>query len=382
MSFLFGKRAELRDISSVPWSWGGDKPIAATSYNVALASVPVYAATGLIADMIASSPWAAFRKTAGVPERLPVQPNLVVDPGVNGLDLFSWKHQMCSSLLLWGNAYGYNATFDNRLVPEKIQWLRPDKMTVDESGSQPRYFYNGAEIDRDLLTHIPWYTVPGSVVSPSPIALFRSQIETGLEAQRATKNFFRRGGVPSAHLKNTAKTMKAEEATETKKRFVASVSSSEPFVSGNDWEYTAITLPNSDASFLSGIKATATQIAAVYRVAPEDVGGETSSSSLTYKSLEQDQIRFNVRTLRPVATRFESVFNRYFINGDYVRFNLDSGVRADLKTRYEAHEIGVRAKFKTRDEVRALEELGPLTAEDIDQFKELDSKTPAIGATS
>jgi hypothetical protein len=35
-------------------------------------------------------------------------------------------------------------------------------------------------------------------------------------------------------------------------------------------------------------------------------------------------------------------------------------VRADLKTRYEAHKIAIDAGFKTVDEVRALEDLSPL----------------------
>jgi HK97 family phage portal protein len=267
-------------------------------------------------------------------------------------------------------------------MPAKVQWLQPDKMVVDELGAVPVYKYNGAVMDRSMLIHIPLYVVPGSVVGLSPVSLFRTQIETGVEAQKASKNFFRRGGVPSAILRNTAMSLDAATAQETKKRFISSVSNSEPFVTGKDWDYNTITLPAADASFLSGIKATATQIAAVYRVAPEQIGGEVSGSSLTYKSLEQDQIRFNMITVRPIANRVESVFDSYLLGGQYVRFNLDAGVRADLAARYAAHQIAIQNGIETIDEARALEERAPLTVLEREQFLAMKSpQTPQIGGT-
>lgn len=381
MSLLF-RKPEERDVSWGGISWGsGDSPVYGNSLSVALSLVPVYAATGLIADQIAASPWAAFEKPSGVPTRLERQPELLTAPGVNQLDLFSWKFQLCTSLLLRGNAYGFIAGTDNTGMPSKVVWLQPDKMKVDESGSKPVYIYGGAEIDRSMLMHVPLYVVPGSVVGLSPIGLFRTQIETGVEAQKASKNFYRRGGVPTAILRNTAKTLTPELASDTKRRFVASVSASEPFVTGNDWDYNAIAIPTVDASFLSGIKATATQIAAIYRVAPEEVGGEVSGSSLTYKSLEQDQIRFNTRTLRPIASRIEAVTNPYLLGERYVKFNLDASARADLKTRYESHKIGIDAGFETIDEVRALEERSPLTDTEREQFLEMKTP-PKIGTTA
>ena len=91
---------------------------------------------------------------------------------------------------------------------------------------------------------------------------------------------------------------------------------------------------------------------------------------MKYASLEMDTLKFNTRTLRPWANRFEAVFNAYIPKG-YVKFNLDASARADLKTRYEAHQIAIQSDFKTVDEVRALEELPPLTDAQISRKKEL-----------
>ena len=360
MSLLFRKPESRSANWQQLWGSGQVSALDGGKYLNALSLVPVYAATGLIADAFASSPWASYVKSDGVAEKAVRQPSLITDPGVF-VDLYAWKHQLVTSLLLWGNAYGVVMAVDTAGVPSKVAWLRPDRVEVEEEfGRAPKYSYSGAPLDLSTLIHIPWYTVPGSVVGLSPLALFRTQIDTGLEAQRTGKNFFKRGAVPAGWLKYIPKGLTAEQSSEAKKRFVASVSSSEPFVSGNDWEYTALPLPTSDVNFITGVKLTANQIAAIYRVDPEDVGGETGGSSLTYATLEMNEQRFNSRTLLPVASRIEVAVNRVLPPVEYVKCNLDARVRTDLKTRYEAHKIALDAGFKLVDEVRALEELSPL----------------------
>lgn len=372
MSVLFGRRAETRAVSYQQlWSTGKSLDLRGDKLSTALTLVPVYAATSLIADSVAASPWAVY-EDADVPAKVKDQPQLITNPGVDGIDPFTWKHQAMTSALLRGNAYGLILDADRQGIPSKVKWLHPDDVEVIETqrGAPAEFYWNGRHIDRRDLIHIPAYTVAGSVVGLSPIQQFRSQIETGIQAQTFAKNFFKRGTVPPGWLKYLPKGLTAEQSTEAKKRFVASVSSSEPFVSGNDWEYNAISVPAGDAQFLAGMKATANQIAAVYRVAPEDVGGESGGSTLKYASLEMDTLKFNTRTLRPWANRFEAVFNAYIPKG-YVKFNLDASARADLKTRYEAHQIAIQSDFKTVDEVRALEELPPLTDAQISRKKEL-----------
>ena len=51
----------------------------------------------------------------------------------------------------------------------------------------------------------------------------------------------------------------------------------QPLVTGSDWQWTPLAVPDDDAKFLETIKAGATEIAAIYRVTPEDVGGVTGT---------------------------------------------------------------------------------------------------------
>ena len=376
MSILF-RKAEARSISYQDvWASGGSvEGLTADSITDALRVAAVYSATSLIADMIAASPWAVYDDSDDQPRRWKQQPSLVTSPGHRGLDLFSWKHQMATSCLLRGNAYGYILDTDTRGIPSIVKWLKPDDVRLDDD--ERDFYWKGRLIPADQLIHIPGYVVPGSRLGLSPLGLFKMQIETGMQAQRFGKNFFRRGTIPSGVLKNTQRSLTSEQAQEVKQRFVASVSSSEPFVAGADWSYDAISVPQGEVQFLAGIKATANQIAAVYRVDPSDVGGESGGSTLKYATLEMNQLNFAVRTLRPWATRFETVLSQYLPpKSRYIKFNLDAAARADLKTRYEAHSIALGKKpFKTTDEVRRLEELAPNEALAAEQFKPTNAPT-------
>jgi phage portal protein BeeE len=48
--------------------------------------------------------------------------------------------------------------------------------------------------------------------------------------------------------------------------------------------------------------------------------------------------------------------------GQYVKFNAAALLKVDTLSRYQAHEIGLRAGFLTLDEVRELEDREPLPA--------------------
>jgi phage portal protein BeeE len=97
----------------------------------ALGLAAVYAATGLIADMIATSPLRAFEEQPnGVRVLRPSQPMLITDPDPYGGSVIDWLHQGLTSVLLMGNAYGYVLEVDDLGVPAKLAWLNPSAVSV------------------------------------------------------------------------------------------------------------------------------------------------------------------------------------------------------------------------------------------------------------
>lgn len=365
MSLLFGRR-ESRSVSySDVWSTGGDvSGLRATSVDKALRLVPLYAATRLIADQFASIPLHGYRaRTDGTRERLSSPPRLLSQPSASGT-VYDWKHRLVTSLLLRGNAYGIVTSTDSGGWPGTVEWLNPDAVSVDESGAAPAYYLNGRPIPRESLVHVVGYSLPGTVVGVSPIAAFQSTILAGSAAQDFARDWFINGAVPSVHVKNTAKTLNPGEADAVKSRYKAAVRGRDVLVTGSDYDLTTIGVPADEARFIETLKLTATQIASVYGIPPEMIGGETGSS-MTYANVEQQAINFVSYTLRPWLVRVEEAVTALMPRPQYARFNVDAIIRGDLLTRMQAHEIATRVGVETNDEARALEDRAPLTPEQL-----------------
>jgi HK97 family phage portal protein len=289
-----------------------------------------------------------------------------------------------TSLLLRGNAYGYITNLDWQGRPSQIQWLNPDDVTVVEEQQDffhwPTYYWRGRELDRDLVVHIPAFTFPGSVVGYSPLALFKLQIETGLRAQQHGDDWFKNGAVPSGQLRNQQRTITPDEAQTVKARYKAAIAKREVFVTGADWDYAALSVNPDESQFLQTIKANATQVAAIYRVSPEDVGGETATS-LTYKTLEQDDTKLTKRTLGVWCGRLEASLTRLLPRPHFAQFDLDKLARGDLTSRMVAETAALSAGIHTLDESRASENLPPLTPEQVQQWQEWYRTAAAMPGT-
>jgi HK97 family phage portal protein len=138
-------------------------------------------------------------------------------------------------------------------------------------------------------------------------------------------------------------------------------------------------------------RITRTRVASVYNM-PAHLLGETEG--VNYASMEQMSLEYVQNTLVPIATQYEREFNRKLLtqaerrSGYYFKFNLNSLLRGDMKTRGEFYFKGVRTGVFTPNECRAWEDLPPMELGDklylsgdlypIDMEREKGT-TPAIG---
>jgi HK97 family phage portal protein len=358
MALFRPNREERRAISRDVWGRGLD-PIAGDGVEKALRLVPVYAGTRLIADSVAGLPLQAFRQVGDQSQRI-TDPPLVRDPTRFGTS-YEWVHRAMTSLLLRGNAFGLVTERDGMGFPTQIEWLNPDEVTVDDDRAvrNPVFRWLGNVIPRDDLIHIPGYVLPGRVLGLSPIKAFALQVDTGLLAQKFGKDFFERGGHPSAILKNAKVEKNPDNVKKVRERFKAAVSGRDIAVMTGGWEYEAIQVAPEESQFIQTLELNATQIAAVYGIYPaERIGGKSGSN--TYANIEQDSIQFVQFTLRPYLVRLERAITKLMPERVYVRFNADALIRTDITARYRAHTESLTAGWRNVDEVREIEDLPPL----------------------
>lgn len=354
------RRAALKRAISYQDVWGsGADPavLRGTGQERALRLGPVYAATRLLADSVASLPLKSYRADGDDRLRAPV-PALFRRPAAVGTR-YDWLHRCMTSLTLRGNAYGLIVAWGPDGWPSQIEWLHPDDVHIEDNlAAIPVWYYKGRRLEDGQMFHIPAYTVPGQILGLSPIAYFATTTEAGLLANQFGRDWFANGSTPSAVLESDMEVSR-EAATILKARFKEAAEGRDVVALGNGVKYKPISVPAEESQFLETIKATANQIAAIYGVPPEKVGGETGGS-LTYATVEQNSIDLLTWTLRPWLARLEDAFSLLRPPTEEARFNVDAMLRTDTLTRYQAYRISRAIGLHNIDELRRTEDEPPL----------------------
>lgn len=123
-----------------------------------------------------------------------------------------------------------------------------------------------------------------------------------------------------------------------------------------------------DAQFLENTQLTIRQIASVFGVKMHQLN---DLDRATHSNITEQQREFYIDTLQSILTMYEQelvyklFLNSEILDGFYLKFNVDSILRADIKTRYESYKVAIQNGFKTINDVRELEEDEPLKDGDI-----------------
>lgn len=352
MSLFRGGRGEESRLLSVPWNVDGGP--ASMTTDRALSVVPVYAAVKLIAETASTLPLHAYTRTADGRKRRDVLPS-----AIGGV---SWRMQGFMSALLRGNAIGVLGSMGNNGWPASCTWVHPDRARVEEpsDGKPAQWFIDGRRVDASSILHVPAVVMPGKTLGVSPVQAFALTFDAGREAQAASRDWSRNRAVPGVVFQNTAKTIDTTQGDALGARLREKLRNGEPFVHGSDWTLDVMSVPPGDAAFLESIKATATQVASIFSIPPEMIGGE-SGGSLTYNTVEQQAIQFLTYTVRPWLVRFEEALSAQLMpRPQYVQFSVDGLIRVDTEARYRIHRIAREIGLRNIDELREIEDLTPL----------------------
>jgi HK97 family phage portal protein len=321
----------------------------------------VWSCVKLLADTVSTLPVDVYRRG----EREPITtPSILLEPAADQ-PLHEWLYGVMVSLLLRGNCYGLvTARSGATMLPAQVEVLRPDDVGVNvDEGGRVVYRFLGREIDRADMWHVRAFTMPGAVLGRSPIESAKQSIGLGLAAEKFGALFFGDGATPSGVLttKDRLTVPQVKELAEAWKG--AHNKRRTPAVLSGDLTWQAITVAPEESQFIETMKFNVAQIARIFGVPPELIGAE-SGQSLTYSNLESRLLHYLKLSLNPWLTRLEAALGRLLPSTMTVKFNTGGLLRADTKTRYEAHAIALKAGFLTVNEVRELEDRPPLPGGD------------------
>lgn len=356
MSLIFGRERREADLGSLDPRRRRTASIAAVSPEQSLRLGAVWSCVDLICRL-AALPIDQFRRIDGHPTEVP-RSGLFEAPS-DGMHLIGWTRQILMSWLLHGNVFGAVANRDRLLYPTQIEILAPSRMRATRRGHDGpiRWLVDGEDLGDDLI-HWPAFTVPGSTIGMSPIEYHATTIGLGLHAGGYGARWFEGGAHPSSILK-TDKPVDAASATTIKDRFLAAIRGGEPAVLGNGLSWEQVQVSPEESQFLNTIRANKTDIAGMFLVPPEMIGGD-AGNSLTYATLEGRALHYLTFTADWWLTLLEALFTSMVPKGNYVKINRGAFVRVDLKTQAEVEALRIRGGWGTPDEAREHEDRPPL----------------------
>src|SRR3984957_19036271 len=207
--------------------------------------------------------------------------------------------------------------------------------------------------------HLRGMPFAGRIEGISPLRSFALTILAGTESQRYGTDWYASGGFPPGTFQNAEIEVDKEQAAMMRAELVKSLRRREPLVYGRDWDYKPVTVPPSEAQFLDAMQMNATQIAAVYNVPPDRIGG-TRGDSLTYNTTEQSTLQI-IEACRPWLVNAEQRFSGLLLPRNRMcKFYTDALLKTDLEARMNMYQLMRNFGLRSVNEIRDLEDLPPI----------------------
>lgn len=326
----------------------------------------LYACVRLLADSTASLPLKIYTKAGANGRGVPYEgPSIFDEPSADGT-IYDWLFQCMTSLLLHGNAWGLITGRDGYGYPTGIEWLPPDMVQVVDDERQPynpmrtRVYVYGRQMNnwREELFHVKAFSLAGRTEGISPLRAFALTILNGMEAAKYGLDWFQSGGFPPGTFQNNEIEIDATAAAEIRESLTTAIQNKQPLVYGRDWDYKPVVVPPGEAQFITAMQLNAGQIAAVYGLPAERVGG-IKTDSITYSNVEMSALQI-IEALRPWLVRLETAFFALLPQNRYTRFYTDALLKTDLASRANIYKIFREVGIRTVDELRELEDLEPM----------------------
>ena len=327
--------------------------------STALTLSAVYASVRLISDTVSTLPYDQYIRRDG--QRFPFRPRemWVMDPNPH-VDRTTFWQQVVTSLLIDGNAFVLLTRNDEGQIVQ-MDVLNPQRTTVQIVNGVKVYRVNETmTVQQENMLHIAELLLPGAVRGVSRIEKAKDALGLGLALEEYASRFFGNGayagGViewPGDITKDQAKTL--VDSWEGNHKGLNR--SHRPAVLYGGAKFTPTTVDPSQSQLLEERRFAIEEVARLFRVPPFMLG-VTTAGAVSYNSVEQQMLFFMQHTIQPMVQKLEIAFSRLLANEQsFLKFNLNSMVRADLQTRTESYSKALLAGYMSVNDVRALEDM-------------------------
>jgi HK97 family phage portal protein len=244
-----------------------------------------------------------------------------------------------------------------------------------EFASSPR------EMDDDEILHIYGPSVDG-ITGMSVIEACKTSLGTALARDEFEGGFYARGAVLSQAIELEGR-LKSDDALRRLKESVQAIfggsgKAHQIGVFEDGATLKQVGSPLKDLEFVASQNMTRTDVAVMFHLPPNKLGGSSGGDTLTYATVEMNQTAIAVDAIAPLVKTISDALSQdpslMPQNIHWAEFVLDGMLRADADARATYYEKLSAVKAILPDEIRKRENLPPLTAA---QKEELNPAPPA-----
>lgn len=368
-------------------AWFGGGSTSATGLSItpdkAMQSSVVWRCVNLLAQTYASLPLHVYleRDDGGkeVDKKHP-RYRLLHDRPNRWQTSFEWREMMAGHFALRNRAYSEIISSGGNAIDQLVP-LHPDHVSPFRAPDgrlafdyRPSHGPSRVILQSEMhYLHGPALSLDG-ITPLSPVASCREAIGLSMAAEEHSARLFGNGTMLGGLLKfPLGKTMKDDPAREKLLKSWAKAQSGLRNVGktalledGLEWQQ--LGLSSLDAQLLESRKFQIADITRIWGIPPHMVGDLERS---TNNNIEHQGIEYVTHTIRPGAVRWEQAIKRDLFgeeNTHCAEFNLEGLMRGDAASRSAYYSSALQNGYKTRNEVRRLENDNPSTDEGMDSF--------------
>lgn len=321
----------------------------------------------LLSDLLGAVPWHAYRERAGGPaEQMSPTPPLLDQPSPPDPRVTTFS-SLALDLIWHGNAIAVVASRNRDGWPTSLLPVPAERVTMDRAGpgsEVPRgsvvYRIGSAVYAAADVIHVKGPCRPGALRGMGVLESHLTKTLGLADEQNKQARSLGTSGVPTGVLKSSDPDLEQEDATDLKTAWMTAQACRTVAVLNATTTFEPVAWNPSETQLLDARRFSLLELALIFGLPPYFLGADGGSN--TYSNIEQEGLNLlKYSSLSGHLARFEQTFTLAMPRGTWARANLDSLLRADTLTRYQAHEIGIRAGFLTDDEAREFENRPPLT---------------------
>jgi HK97 family phage portal protein len=282
----------------------------------------------------------------------------------NWMQAYEYRVQAQAHILLRGNHYSQIVPGPTGQISQLVP-LHPDRIRVMRlPNMRLGYLYWDRDGIQHSLTQDEIFHLRGPMLScddvtgVTPITYARETIGSSMTQQNYADSLFRQGALMRGNY-SVPNALTTEQRAQMKEMLRSETAGAQNWhgtlVLENGATWVPMAMTAADAEFLTQRKYNIIEVARWFNVQPQLLMDLERS---TFHNNEQQALQFQQITMLPHFVNWEQTILRDLIlqpNRFFAEFLIDTIVRADIKTRYEAYGVSIEKGWTTRNEVREKE---------------------------